>query len=234
MSKLIAITGGVEDVAIAPGVIPCSVLNMAFIELCNSHGAEAIVIPPQALNINFSNISFDRLIISGGGDINPIRYGQEVGIKSERILDERDNTELNLLKIAENNSIKTLGICRGHQLLNVYKGGTLHQDISSNIDTNIEHMRLDESSYKHIHKINIKENTKLSSITQNQIVDVNSIHHQVINVLGENLKINALSEDGLIEGIETTSEWQALGIQWHPENLLTDEITHNLINWLLE
>lgn len=234
MSKLIAISGGVENVRLAPGEIPCSVINMAFIELCNRHGAEAIVVPPQSLNTNFSNPIFDRLIVSGGGDINPIRYNADLDIKSERISDERDNTELNLLHVAETNSIKTLGICRGHQLLNVYKGGTLHQDISTNIQTDIEHMQLDESAYEHIHNIEILENTKLSGITKEAKVNVNSIHHQVINNIGNGLKINAMSEDGLVEGIESTSEWEALGIQWHPENLLEDEITYDLMNWLME
>ncbi len=234
MTKLIAISGGIENARLAPGEIPCSVLNMAFIELCNKHGAEAIVIPPQSLNIHFSNPNFDRLIISGGGDINPIRYNAEVGEKSERISDERDNTELNLLEIAEKNSIKTLGICRGHQLLNVYKGGTLHQDIETNINTDIDHMQLDEFAYKHVHKINIFENTVLSKATSKLTVDVNSIHHQVINTIGNELKVNAMSDDNLIEGIESTSTWEALGIQWHPENLLNDEISNDLITWLLE
>ena len=62
---------------------------------------------------------------------------------------------------------------------------------------------------------------------------MNSIHHQVVNELGENLKINAISEDNLIEGIEGTTDWEVIGIQWHPENLLDDEITNDLMKWLL-
>lgn len=122
----------------------------------------------------------------------------------------------------------------GHQLLNVYKGGTLHQDIETNINTDIDHMQLDEFAYKHVHKINIFENTVLSKATSKLTVDVNSIHHQVINTIGNELKVNAMSDDNLIEGIESTSTWEALGIQWHPENLLNDEISNDLITWLLE
>ena len=139
MTKLIAISTGVEDVTMSPGEIKCSVLNMNFIHLCNKYDAEAIIVPPQNLSIEFTKSNFDRLILTGGGDINPEVYGEDLHDKTSRVSDERDHTELNLLKIAEKNSIKTLAICRGHQLLNVYKGGTLHQDINDTFDTEIEH-----------------------------------------------------------------------------------------------
>lgn len=233
MTKLIAISTGVEDVTMSPGEIKCSVLNMNFIHLCNKYDAEAIIVPPQNLSIEFTKSNFDRLIVTGGGDINPKVYGEDLHDKTSRVSDERDHTELNLLKIAEENSIKTLAICRGHQLLNVYKGGTLHQDINDTFDTEIEHLQINEAASRHIHDINILEDTLLSSVTSNRTVGVNSIHHQVINKLGENLKVSAVSEDNLIEGIESTSEWEAIGIQWHPENLLDDEITNDLMKWLL-
>ena len=233
MTKLIAISTGIENVTMSPGEIKCSVLNMAFIDLCNRHGAEAVIVPPQNLSVDYTNANFDRLILTGGGDINPKLYGEDLKDKTSRVSDERDHTELNLLKVAEENSIKTLAICRGHQLLNVYKGGTLHQDIADNFDTNIEHLQINEAASKHIHDINIIDKTMLSLVTKNRTIGVNSIHHQVVNKLGDNLKVNALSEDDLIEGIESTTEWEAIGIQWHPENLLDDEITNDLMKWLL-
>ena len=233
MSKLIAISSGIEDSTLSPGTIPCSVLNISFVNLCNKFGAEVVIVPPQNLSIEFSSSNFDRLILTGGGDINPSLYGAEVDTKTTRISDERDKTELNLLKIAETNSIKTLAICRGHQLLNVYKGGTLHQHIADNFDTEIEHLQINEATSQHIHNINILEQTLLSEVTTDNNVGVNSIHHQVINDLGQDLKVNAMSEDNLIEGIESTSEWEAIGIQWHPENLLDDDITNELMKWLL-
>ncbi len=233
MTKLIAISTGIENVTMSPGEIKCSVLNMAFIDLCNRHGAEAVIVPPQNLSVDYTNANFDRLILTGGGDINPKLYGEDLEDKTSRISDERDHTELNLLKVAEENSIKTLAICRGHQLLNVYKGGTLHQDIADNFDTDIEHLQINEAASKHIHDINIIDKTMLSLVTKNRTIGVNSIHHQVVNKLGVNLKVNAISEDDLIEGIESTTEWEAIGIQWHPENLLDDEITNDLMKWLL-
>ena len=153
MSKLVAISTGIENANLSPGNIPCSVLNMSFVNLCNKFGAEVIIVPPQNLSIEFSKSNFDRLILTGGGDINPSVYGAEVDTETTRISDERDKTEINLLKIAEANSIKTLAICRGHQLLNVYKGGTLHQHISDNFDTEIEHLQINEATTKHIHNV---------------------------------------------------------------------------------
>lgn len=233
MSKLVAISSGIENATLSPGEIECSVLNMSFVDLCNKYGAEVIIVPPQSLSIEFSKSSFDRLILTGGGDINPERYGEQLNSKTERISDRRDQTELNLLKIAEENSIRTLAICRGHQMLNVYKGGTLYQHISDTFETNIEHLQINEATSQHIHNINILEQTILSNITTNNNVGVNSIHHQVINKVGENLKVNAISEDNLVEGIESTTDWEAIGIQWHPENLVNDEITNDLMEWLL-
>ena len=233
MSKLVAISTGIENANLSPGNIPCSVLNMSFVNLCNKFGAEVIIVPPQNLSIEFSKSNFDRLILTGGGDINPSVYGAEVDTETTRISDERDKTEINLLKIAEANSIKTLAICRGHQLLNVYKGGTLHQHISDNFDTEIEHLQINEATTKHIHNVNIVEQTLLSRVTGDINLGVNSIHHQVINKLGQDLKVNAMSEDNLIEGIESTSDWEAIGIQWHPENLVDDLITNDLMKWLI-
>ena len=74
MGKLVAISTGTQSVTMSPGEIECSVLNMAFVTLCNKYGAEAIIVPPQDLSVDFTNASFDRLIITGGGDINPKRY----------------------------------------------------------------------------------------------------------------------------------------------------------------
>ena len=233
MGKLVAISTGTQSVTMSPGEIECSVLNMAFVTLCNKYGAEAIIVPPQDLSVDFTNASFDRLIITGGGDINPKRYGQDLNDKTERVSDERDQTELNLLQLAEDNFIKTLAICRGHQLLNVYKGGSLHQDISERFETDIEHLQINEAASKHIHNVNILEDTTLNKVSEKNLVAVNSIHHQVVNELGENLKINAISADNLIEGIEGTTDWEVIGIQWHPENLLDDEITNDLMKWLL-
>ena len=231
MNKLIAISTGTKNVDMAPGNIPCVVINNDFVKLCNKYGSTAVIVGPQDLdNINISK--FDALIISGGGDINPNIYGQDINDKTIRISDQRDLTELGLLKSAEKNNIKTLAICRGNQLLNVYKKGTLYQDLNDAGFTDIKHDKPFEDARSHIHDIEINNDSKLYSLFQKTTISVNSIHHQGIDLLGKDLKITAKSSDGVIEGIETTNQWEAIGIQWHPENMVDDKYSKLIFEWL--
>ncbi|MDC0076964.1 gamma-glutamyl-gamma-aminobutyrate hydrolase family protein [Acidimicrobiaceae bacterium] len=231
MNKLIAISTGTKNVDMAPGNIPCVVINNDFVKLCNKYGSTAVIVGPQDLdNINISK--FDGLIISGGGDINPNVYGQDINDKTTRISDQRDLTELGLLKSAEKNNIKTLAICRGNQLLNVYKKGTLYQDLNDAGFTDIKHDKPFEDARSHIHDIEIYNDSKLYSLFQKTTISVNSIHHQGIDLLGKDLKITAKSSDGVIEGIETTNQWEAIGIQWHPENMVDDKYSKLIFEWL--
>ena len=231
MNKLIAISTGTKNVDMAPGNIPCVVINNDFVKLCNKYGSTAVIVGPQDLdNINISK--FDALIISGGGDINPNVYGQDINDKTTRISDQRDLTELGLLKSAEKNNIKTLAICRGNQLLNVYKKGTLYQDLNDSGFTDIKHDKPFEDARSHIHDIEIYNDSKLYSLFQKTTISVNSIHHQGIDLLGKDLKITAKSSDGVIEGIETTNQWEAIGIQWHPENMVDDKYSKLIFEWL--
>lgn len=231
MNKLIAISTGTKNVDMAPGNIPCVVINNDFVKLCNKYGSTAVIVGPQDLdNINISK--FDALIISGGGDINPNVYGQDINDKTTRISDQRDLTELGLLKSAEKNNIKTLAICRGNQLLNVYKKGTLYQDLNDAGFTDIKHDKPFEDARSHIHDIEINNDSKLYSLFQKTTISVNSIHHQGIDLLGKDLKITAKSSDGVIEGIETTNQWEAIGIQWHPENMVDDKYSKLIFEWL--
>ena len=125
MGKLIGISTGLKNVDMAPGNIPCVVINSDFVKACNNYGNNAVIFGPQENSESIDLSKFDAIVISGGGDINPNIYGKERLEKTVRISDHRDNTELAMLKSAEEHNIKTLAICRGHQLLNGYKGGTL-------------------------------------------------------------------------------------------------------------
>ena len=159
-------------------------------------------------------------------------YDQNQDDTVERVDDLRDSTEFNLLKEAENKNIRTLAICRGHQLLNVYKGGTLHQDLKKSGFNEIQHQKPYDDARRYVHRINIEKETKLEGIVQVNNIEVNSIHHQGIDKLGDDLIISARSEDDVIEGIEITNGWDAIGIQWHPE-YLDDEPTSKIYDWLI-
>ena len=232
MSKLIGISTGNKDVEMAPGNISCVVINSDFVKACNNFGNTAVIFGPHENSENINVSKFDAIVISGGGDINPNTYGESKSEKTIRISDDRDRTELSMLKSAEENNVKTLAICRGHQLLNVYKGGTLFQDLNDSGFNDINHEKPFSDARSHIHDVNIETETKLYEIINEQNIKVNSIHHQAINKLGNDLKITAKSPDGVVEGIELTNNWDAIGIQWHPENMLEDSVSIKLFQWL--
>jgi len=164
MSKLIGISTGLKNVDMAPGNIPCVVINTDFVKACNNYGNTAVIFGPHENSKSIDVSKFDAIIISGGGDINPNSYGEEKLEKTIRISDHRDNTELAMLKSAEEHNVKTLAICRGHQLLNVYKGGTLYQDLQDNGFTQIDHDKPFGDARSHIHDVNIEDNSKLYKI----------------------------------------------------------------------
>jgi len=231
---LIAITCGVRETKTSSGMLDTNSLVTYFNKLINEQGGTAIVIPPQEV-LNTENIckKIEGLIITGGGDINPKLY-KERNTDSKYIDNNRDTTEINLLSMAEDNNIRTLAICRGHQMLNVYKGGTLIQDINSTIKNPIDHTQINEKTRKHIHDIGIQEESKLYNIIGTKKLGVNSIHHQCIDKIGKALIISARRDDGVVEGIETTSSWEAIGVQWHPEYLGNDVSSKNLFNWIVK
>lgn len=161
----------------------------------------------------------DGIIFSGGIDVSPLSYGENP-IKEVKFLSSvRDKYEFGLLKRAYEKKLPILGICRGCQLINVFLGGTLYQDINEQVPNALGHCPGPHLLEEIYHTINIKEGTKLHSIFGKDKIYVNSYHHQSINKLGENLKITAVSEDGIIEAIEATDERFLIGVQFHPEAL---------------
>lgn len=114
--------------------------------------------------------------------------------------------------------LPVLGICGGAQAINVALGGSLYQDIATQIQDAAEHQ---QSSKKETggHQIQIQPGTQLQKIVKQQTLEVNTTHHQAVNRLGKGLVVNAIAEDGLIEGIESSRHSFILGLQWHPEVL---------------
>lgn len=166
----------------------------------------------------------DGLLLSGGADINPARYGQSpAGAKTPD--DERDAFELALLAGARARDLPVLGVCRGCQLLNVFYGGTLIQDLPS---VEIVHPRYRPDARLPQHGVTVEEGSLLASLYPTT-VQVNSRHHQAVDRLGEGLRVNAHATDGTIEGIERPGE-PVLGVQWHPEAMGPDEV---VFAWLV-
>jgi len=230
---IIAVSCGVRETKTSSGMLDSSSLVTHFSELISQNGGTTLILPPQeGFDISEIISGIDGVIITGGGDINPKLYKDE-NTDSRNIKDNRDSVEMELLAISEKNNIRTLAICRGHQMLNVYKGGTLVQDIDKKIKEPLMHAQINEKTSEHVHEIEIEPDTNLYEILNESNIGVNSIHHQCIDKLGKGLVVSAKSQDGIIEGIESTSSWDAIGIQWHPEYLRSDEESKKLFNWIV-
>lgn len=164
----------------------------------------------------------DGLIITGGNfDIDPKMYGEKS--QDNRIIkNNRTNFELSICQMFLNSSKPVLGICGGEQLINVICGGTLIQDISNYNPNALQHEQKnprDETS----HQVNIKRDTKIHNIIKKNMIKVNSAHHQAVNKLGKDLIVSGNALDGTIESIEHASHNWCIGVQWHPEFLITNE-----------
>ena len=162
--------------------------------------------------------SLDGLLLTGGTDVNPVHYGQGRLRDSESPDDLRDALELRLVREALAADLPVLGICRGLQLLNVALDGTLIQHLHT---TNVHRVRpkgAESGRHPAAHQIRVGSNTRLAEIIGAGEHEVNSRHHQAVDRLGQGLIVSALSEDGVVEGIEKPGAAFAVAVQWHPED----------------
>jgi putative glutamine amidotransferase len=163
------------------------------------------------------------LLLTGGSDVDPALYGASPHPKLGRVVRERDDFELALTREALERNLPLLAICRGHQVLNVATGGTLVQDIPSEVTGGVEHDSRRER-WEHAHPVQILEGTRLREILKRGTVSVNSFHHQAIARLGSKLVVSARSAgDQLVEGVELPDRRFVLGVQWHPESFWNRE-----------
>ena len=165
----------------------------------------------------------DAFLFTGGVDIDPSRYGEE---KSERCGDVqpfRDELEFKAFEKIHTADKPVMAICRGAQLVNVALGGTLYQDIPSEIQTEIPHKQT-ESKDSPSHSVKILEGTPLSTMISKNVMNANSFHHQAIKRLGNGLEAMAVANDGITEAVYSVEMRYLRAYQWHPERLInTDE-----------
>jgi len=160
----------------------------------------------------------DGLVVAGGEDVDPRRYGAVPGSASTQLDPDRDAHESGLIAAALDRRLPLLGICRGHQLLNVALGGTLYQDIATQLPKC--HPHVDNELYDELyHDVTLVPGSDLDRLYQaDRTLRVTSIHHQAIDRLGDGLVVEALSTlDGVIEAVRWTGPSYARGLQWHPE-----------------
>ena len=185
-------------------------------------GGLPIILPmsshePVVLDEYLTNL--DGLLFTGGEDVDPKHYGEDVRAVCEKIDPDRDDFELGLARRALERGIPTFGICRGIQLMNVACGGTLFQDLTERPGTKPEHRTKGEERAQLRHGVRILPDTRLREIVGSEEVKVTSTHHQIINRLGNDLRVSGLGDDGTIEAIEHPDHPFFLAVQWHPERM---------------
>lgn len=156
----------------------------------------------------------DGLLLSGGRDISPERYGETLHENMKLMPKQKEDFDFMLARHALETDLPVLGLCYGLQLINVCLGGTLIQDIPSQYETTTKHRSDDET-----HSIFVDKDSKLFKILKHESIEINSTHHQSIKVLGKSLIKSAAADDGIIEAIESTGHTFVVGVQWHPERM---------------
>lgn len=180
-----------------------------------------VVIPPLEDERRAAAIaaSVDGLMLTGGEDIDPARYGAARHPATGDPHEGRDRTEIALVIAARTLALPTLAICRGLQILNVALGGTLLQDIPSQRAGGLDHAPGGPRDSR-VHAVLVDHDSRLARALGTVGLTVNSSHHQALDVIAPGLAITARAPDGIVEGGEWTGDrWWMLGVQWHPEDL---------------
>ena len=165
----------------------------------------------------------DGLMLIGGPDIDPVHYDQTAQPGLRQVTPERDKMELAVTQWALHKQMPILAICRGIQVLNVAAGGSLWQDIESQVPGAQKHDQYPDNREDHLaHTIEIAPGSRLAAICRHKRLDVNSLHHQAIDRVGRGLSVVARSGDGIVEAVEGDGDPWIVGVQWHPEWLIAD------------
>jgi putative glutamine amidotransferase len=206
------------------GGISRAKVNETYIQSVIQAGGIPLLIPVGLRESELPDLcaSLDGFLFTGGDDINPAIYHGNPHPSVDVSDDGRDSLELTLVKLVIDRKIPFLGICRGCQMMNIALGGTLYTDIKDQKLDARRHSYLSPFPRDQlVHMVLITQDSLLASITGKTELNVNSLHHQGINRVSPQLKPTALSsEDGLVEALEFPDHPFALGVQWHPEELL--------------
>ncbi|HXN76288.1 MAG TPA: gamma-glutamyl-gamma-aminobutyrate hydrolase family protein [Gemmatimonadaceae bacterium] len=196
-------------------------LTAAYVTALENAGLVPLIVAPLS-SPNAASAVLDSvagLVLTGGEDVDPARYGEKRHEKVRNVNAARDAAEVALIKEAQARGTPVLAICRGIQILNVALGGTLVQDIASQCKTDIEHD--DEGARtSRSHEISVEPDSLIAKAVGTDHLTVNSFHHQSVKSVANGMRVTARSPDGVIEGLESTDEdWWVMAVQWHPEEM---------------
>ena len=205
--------------------------NRAYVDAVLAVGGLPLVLPVvEPAHVGDLLDSIDGLVLAGGGDIEPARYGQPQMPEVDGVHPDRDRLELALAKAAIRRDVPLLGVCRGTQVINVALGGTLMQHLPAVSEL----VHRDAVAFdRAVHDVEVDKGSTLRKIVGGRTIGVNSLHHQAIGELGTGIRATCWSSDGVIEGIELVGRPNVVGVQWHPELLTHLKPHRKLFRWLV-
>jgi putative glutamine amidotransferase len=200
------------------GITKCSKLA-DYVESVRTSGGEPVVLDWDNMSAESALSSVDGLVLTGGPDIDPVRYGETRVPQVRTAEPARDAFELNLVTRALERDTPMLAICRGMQVLNVAAGGTLTQDIPSAFPSTTRHA-VNEPKNAIAHPVRIAPGSRVAELLARTSIDVNSRHHQAVRQPAPGLVVTATAPDGIAEAVEKPDARFCVGVEWHPENFV--------------
>ncbi len=208
----------------------------AYLDAVTVAGGTPVILPltdcPEQIEDYAARI--DGLILTGGGDIDPSFWGEELIPESGVPSLYRDNYDLALYRAARHRQIPILGICRGMQVMSVAEGGSIYQDIYTQIDRKLLTHSQDAPKSEAAHEVRLAHGSKLATLFGTEQLSVNTLHHQAVRGTGRGFTATGESPDGICEAIES-EHYPMIGVQWHPEHLRRTQPAQDvLFRWLID
>lgn len=195
-------------------------LNLTYPAAIEHAGGVPVIIPPLLPDAISSLLTgLDGLLLTGGPDLHPSLYGAEPHERLGPTEQEIDVFELALIDAAQREGLPVLCICRGMQLLNVARGGTLVQDLPTQRPGDVVHRQKVPGRIA-THHVSLRRDSEVAALLGRDEIEVNSFHHQAIDRLGRDLRVVGEAADGVIEAVEATDGQFIVGVQWHAESLV--------------
>ena len=209
-----------------------------YAECVRKSGNVPVFVPMTTNEIDLARIvsRLDALIMTGGEDVDPARYGAKPSPRLGKVSKARDDFDFALMRAAVARRLPILGVCRGEQLLNVHFGGTLWQDLPSEFPVQMFRHGRGDSRFSNVHEVDVVPGSRLAAVFGSGRQGVNSQHHQAVKDVAPGFRVAARATDGVIEAIEGDT-YPAAGVQFHPEELANgglDERSQRVFDRLLE
>lgn len=221
-APIIGLTTYLEQARTGVWDVPAAFLPKVYFDAVTRSGGIAVLLPPQPASEEIASRVLDRidgLIVTGGKDVDPARYGQEPHETTDAPRTDRDAWETALLTAAIERGLPFLGICRGAQVLNVALGGTLHQHLPEVIGSN--RYQLGGGRFSTVGVL-AEPGSAVGAMVGTAELPVEVYHHQAIDRVADRLRVTARSDDGVVEAVELDGVPFGVAVQWHPEQTLDD------------